>query len=81
MSKTEKEIQPLISDEERCRRIKAVEYARGNMRLSGFTISEESEALNRQYIEGTIATIEEYIEATKMMVEEKYGKSEERKTE
>jgi hypothetical protein len=53
---------PRISDEERARRKAAIEYGRGSVRLEGFTLSPEAEALNQRYIDGEL-TREELTQA------------------
>jgi len=45
-----------ISLEERARRIEAVTYARGSLRLEGFVLSPRVEELNRQYVDGEISS-------------------------
>jgi hypothetical protein len=45
--------QPL-SDDERARRKKAVDYARGSIRLEGFVLEEEAEAPFASYVNGEI---------------------------
>jgi hypothetical protein len=49
---------PLISEEERARRVEAVNYARGSSALSGVTLTPKLEELNRQYIDGLITSAE-----------------------
>jgi Antitoxin VbhA len=52
----------LITPEEKAFREAQVAYGRGTVRLEGFTLGEEFEALNRRYIAGEI-TFEEHGEA------------------
>jgi hypothetical protein len=47
-----------ISPEDRARRKAAIDYARANVRLEGFVLSEFAEALNRRYIDGEITSEE-----------------------
>lgn len=47
-----------ISAEERERRIAQVNYARGSVRLEGFVISPEAEALYQRYIDGELTSTE-----------------------
>ncbi len=49
---------PRISDDERRRREKAVAYARGSVRLEGFTLDADIEALNQRYILGELTSDE-----------------------
>ncbi|MBB3175559.1 hypothetical protein FHR90_003415 [Endobacter medicaginis] len=49
---------PLISDDERQRRHKAVEYARNSLRLEGFVLDQDTERLNARYIAGEITSEE-----------------------
>ncbi len=58
---------PPISDEERRRREKAIAYARGSVRLEGFTLDADIEALNQRYIDGDL-TSEELTAAIKHAV-------------
>ena len=46
--------QTLITEEERSRRKKAIDYGRGSVRLEGFVLDEASEALFAKYVEGEI---------------------------
>lgn len=55
---------PAISADERRRRQEAVNFARGNVRLSGFILSPEVEKISQRYIDGEL-TSEEFIEAIK----------------
>ncbi len=43
-----------ISAEERGRRKKAIDYARGSIRLEGFVLDDAAEALFRRYVDGEI---------------------------
>ncbi len=43
-----------ISEEERARRKKAIDYARGSVRLEGFVLDEQAEALFARYVNGEI---------------------------
>lgn len=47
-----------MSDDERCRRQKAINYARGSVRLEGFTLDPDIEALNQRYVEGKLTRTE-----------------------
>jgi hypothetical protein len=47
-----------ISPEERERRIAEVNYGRGTVRLEGFTLSPESEAIYQLYIDGELTSEE-----------------------
>jgi len=49
---------PLISAEERERRIEAVNYARGSVRLEGFILSADTEALFQRYVDGELTLAE-----------------------
>jgi hypothetical protein len=49
---------PRISAAERARREASVTYARGSIRLEGFTLSPEVEELNRRYIDGELSSKE-----------------------
>jgi hypothetical protein len=53
---------PLISEAERDRRRAAIAYGRGSVRLEGFVVSPEAEALNQRYIDGEL-TREELTQA------------------
>ncbi len=44
----------LISDQERARRETAVRFARNSVRLEGFTLSADAEALFTRYINGEL---------------------------
>ncbi len=56
-----------ISDDERRRRQKAVDYARGSVRLEGFVLDEDIKALNQRYVDGEL-TSEELTAAIKHAV-------------
>jgi hypothetical protein len=43
---------PLPSDDERARRQKTIDYARGSVRLDGFVLNEEAEALLARDVNG-----------------------------
>jgi hypothetical protein len=43
-----------LSDEERARRKKAINYARGSLRLEGFVLDEKAEPLFSRYVNGEI---------------------------
>ena len=45
-----------ISDEERQKRQAAFDIGRGSVRLEGFIVSPEAEALNAKYINGEITS-------------------------
>ncbi len=51
-------VAPLISAEERTRRKAAVGYGRGTVRLEGFAVSAEAEALNQRYVDGELTSEE-----------------------
>ena len=46
---------PELSDEERIRRQRAVDFARGSVQLSGGGLTPETEALNARYISGELS--------------------------
>ncbi len=56
------ENQAHIDEGVRSKRIAALNYARGSVRLEGFILTDEAEAIHQQYIDGKI-TSEERIEA------------------
>jgi Antitoxin VbhA len=58
---------PPIAEAERVRRQKAVEYARGSVRLEGFVLDADIEALNQRYVNGEL-TSEELTAAIKRAV-------------
>jgi hypothetical protein len=47
-----------ITEDERARRKVAIDYARGSVRLEGFVVSAEIEAINLRYINGEITRAE-----------------------
>ena len=47
-----------ISEAEKARRRAAIAYARGSLRLEGFSLTPDIEALNQRYIEGEISGAE-----------------------
>jgi hypothetical protein len=47
-----------IDADERSRRTASVDYARGSVRLEGFTLSPEVEEMNRRYIAGELSSKE-----------------------
>lgn len=47
-----------ISDDERCRRKKAIDTARGSVRLEGFILDPDIEALNQRYVAGELTRSE-----------------------
>ncbi|MDA8192368.1 MAG: antitoxin VbhA family protein [Thermaerobacter sp.] len=49
---------PTISQQERARREEAVRFARNSVRLEGFILNEEAEALNQRYINGEMTNAE-----------------------
>ena len=51
----------MITQEEKNRRQKVIDFARGNVRYEGVILSEEVEAINQRYINGEI-DIEEHTE-------------------
>lgn len=54
---------PAISAEERAKRQRAVDFARGSVRFEGFVLSPEVEELNRRFIEGEL-TSDEHVAGT-----------------
>jgi hypothetical protein len=56
-----------ISAEERARRQAAIDFARGSVRLEGYILDADIEAINRRFIDGEI-TGDEHIEAIKAAV-------------
>lgn len=52
------EAKPRISAEEQTRRKAAIDYARGSVRLEGFTLDAATEALYRAYIGGHLTRAE-----------------------
>ena len=49
---------PAISDAERARRLKAVNFARGSVRYEGGILTEEVEALAARFVAGDISSDE-----------------------
>lgn len=47
-----------LSIEERQKRQRAVDYARGSVRLEGFTLSPEVEKINRRFVNGELSPAE-----------------------
>ena len=47
-----------IPTEERARRQKAVDSARRSIRLEGFELDAETEALNQRYVDGEMTSLE-----------------------
>ena len=45
-----------IPDDERRRRQKAVDYARGSVRLEGFVLDDDINALNQRYVDGELTS-------------------------
>ncbi len=56
-----------ITDDERRRRQRAVDYARGSVRLEGFVLGDDINALNQRYVNGEL-TSEELTVAIKRAV-------------
>lgn len=52
----------MIAPGERQRRQAAIDFARGSVRLEGFVISDEAEAIGRRFVEGGM-TLPEYVSA------------------
>ena len=48
----------LISEQERARRKKTVDFARGSVRLEGHFLKPETEKLNQRYINGELSQAE-----------------------
>jgi len=46
---------PEVSDKERTRRQRAVDFGRGSVELSGGQITPEADALNRHYVAGELS--------------------------
>lgn len=57
---------PSISSEERARRLAAVNFARGSVRLEGFVIGEKAELLGKRYVDGEI-TLAEFVREGKLL--------------
>ena len=49
---------PIISEEERARRQKAVNTSRDSVRLEGFELAPDIEALNARYVAGELTSQE-----------------------
>lgn len=47
-----------MSDDEKARRRKAIDYARASVRLEGFVLDDEIERLNERYVAGEITSDE-----------------------
>ena len=54
---------PRISVERRERRQRAIDFARGSVRLEGFILSPEAEKLGERFVAGEM-TLPEYVDAT-----------------
>jgi hypothetical protein len=48
-----------ITPEEKAKRARAVAFATANVRLEGFTIGPEAQAINDRYINGEISSAEQ----------------------
>jgi len=59
MSAVIEKVRPLISDEEKAKRKKTVDFAEGSSRLEGVILPPEIKALNQQYINGEINCVME----------------------
>lgn len=57
---------PTISAGERVKRQRAVDFARGSVRLEGFILGPEVEELNRRFIEGEL-TSDEHVAETRRL--------------
>jgi hypothetical protein len=57
---------PAISTDEIAQRRRSVDFARGSVRLEGFTLSPEVETINRRYESGEL-TSDEHVEAIKAL--------------
>lgn len=57
---------PAISAEERAKRQRAVDFARGSVRYEGFVLSPEVEELNRRFIEGDLTSDEHVAETLRL---------------
>ncbi|RYD23027.1 MAG: hypothetical protein EOP89_12290 [Lysobacteraceae bacterium] len=55
-----------ISGEERARRQRAVDFARGSVRYEGFILGPEVEELNRRFIEGELTSDEHVAEILRL---------------
>lgn len=57
-------VRPTITEDERARRLKAVNFSRGSVRYEGGIQTEEVEAIADRYVAGEL-TLDEYIAAVK----------------
>ena len=57
---------PAISAEERAKRQRAVDFARGSVRFDGFILSPEVEELNRRFVEGELTSDEHVAETLRL---------------
>jgi len=57
---------PAISAEERAKRQRAVDFARGSVRFEGFILSPEVEELNRRFVEGELTSDEHVAETLRL---------------
>ena len=57
---------PRISAEERTKRQRAVDFARGSVRFEGFILGPEVEELNRRFVEGEL-TSDEHVAETRRL--------------
>jgi hypothetical protein len=57
---------PVISAEERAKRQRAVDFARGSVRFEGFILSPEVEELNRRFVEGELTSDEHVAETLRL---------------
>ena len=62
----ERDSTPAISAEERARRQRAVDFARGSVRFEGFILGPEVEELNRRFIEGELTSDEHVAETLRL---------------
>ena len=62
---------PLISEEEKAKRKKEIDFARGCVRYEGVVLDDEIEALNQQYINGEL-TSEEFNAAFEKLMNGRY---------
>lgn len=60
-------VKPRVSPVERARRKASIDAARGSVRLEGFILSAEIEAINQRFIDGEL-TREEHIQAIQAAV-------------
>lgn len=54
---------PRISAAERQKRLDAINFARGSVRLEGFVLDARTEEINRRFVDGEL-TLEEFIAET-----------------